>query len=1052
MPSSDLTTYQGLVSLIFDRRYYRRAEDGVIVAIDGDRCDIRLLASSNIIRYVEVIGDIATLQVGQEVALRWRDNRPQVMCAETAAVSATSGGGGGWPIDNQTLELSIYGLRVKTHGIGLEHLNFEPAMKDHTHRDDPFTVGGWQITNSGVIWKHNTRIYPSGQIALGLEDNVIKLDSQHDIYRMWVGATQPENADFSLSKLGEVFAYAGEIAGWTISATKLSKNNLELDPQGKIKVGTGNDVAYLSSVDSIWREWIGHETPASAPFRVNKLGDVWAESATITGSIKSSNYVAGISGFYLDAGGHLEAEDVKIRGRIDTTVFTKSQISTISGQMLVSLGVVLIADVEDTDTSIDVDVNVFSTGDIIHLKPHPNRSEYMMITSMGQGITGGYRYTVERNLDESGADDFYTGEVAVRKGSAAVTRDIFPLASGDEGGEFGDYQPGGSGGSSGGGWLVLDGESPFFGVNARLGPVWNQFTRVVQIGNLVGCPLEEYQTETWGLFIGDDATYMTYDQDNGLRIRAIGNDADSEIDKTGIATDYFALKKVAAAPSYVDARGRFFFVNDGGTLKTKVRMKDGATETEITLAHNDHGSLEGLSDDDHEQYILADGSRNVTGAMIFESGLTINEDGDDADTRIESNNLDDAFFINAGDDNVIVGGQSIHLGNDIAFGIQSRTEGGWSKSQSVAFMELGDVEGGSDGIQFGHLHYVDGSYDAKFMILANGIYYDPDDDSWHDIDNTRYGIYYAQTSRAVAGTTVGHFFYITGGVDSVVLHDYFHICTTEIAFNQNSLDVDFRIKTNTLANAFVIDAGDSTLSLDIRAIFKEQTRPSAPSSGYGTVYPKDGGDLYYQNDAGREMPLSHLRVIHDDFWGDSLDTRWADESTGTGYLTLQANSPSRVTIATGATAGGIGFLSEGAYYHWDPTETISMIARFRVTDLASTYTGIAFDIGLFSVDNDNRVWIRHGDAAYLRLYTWDDGLATNVLLGTIAADTWYTVYMTLTSSYVRGQLGDGTIQEITDYLPDEDLRMKMISYNATHNVDMALEIDYITLLPGVAIL
>lgn len=37
----------------------------------------------------------------------------------------------------------------------------------------------------------------------------------------------------------------------------------------------------------------------------------------------------------------------------------------------------------------------------------------------------------------------------------------------------------------------------------------------------------------------------------------------------------------------------------------------------------DHGALTGLSDDDHTQYLLADGTRAVSGAMVFSAGLTI---------------------------------------------------------------------------------------------------------------------------------------------------------------------------------------------------------------------------------------------------------------------------------------------------------------------------------------------------------------------------------------------------------------------------------------------
>lgn len=36
----------------------------------------------------------------------------------------------------------------------------------------------------------------------------------------------------------------------------------------------------------------------------------------------------------------------------------------------------------------------------------------------------------------------------------------------------------------------------------------------------------------------------------------------------------------------------------------------------------DHGSIGGLGDDDHTQYVLADGSRDITGGITITGGLT----------------------------------------------------------------------------------------------------------------------------------------------------------------------------------------------------------------------------------------------------------------------------------------------------------------------------------------------------------------------------------------------------------------------------------------------
>jgi len=51
------------------------------------------------------------------------------------------------------------------------------------------------------------------------------------------------------------------------------------------------------------------------------------------------------------------------------------------------------------------------------------------------------------------------------------------------------------------------------------------------------------------------------------------------------------------------------------------------TKVEIPVGVDDHGDLSGLSDDDHTQYLLANGSRNLTGDLAVDSGVKI--DGKD---------------------------------------------------------------------------------------------------------------------------------------------------------------------------------------------------------------------------------------------------------------------------------------------------------------------------------------------------------------------------------------------------------------------------------------
>ncbi len=87
----------------------------------------------------------------------------------------------------------------------------------------------------------------------------------------------------------------------------------------------------------------------------------------------------------------------------------------------------------------------------------------------------------------------------------------------------------------------------------------------------------------------------------------------------------------------IPVTGDWIIYSDGGVLKRAL-----ISELEKII---DHGSVGGLADDDHTQYLLADGSRNVTGNMIFEDSVKAlfgtDSDGevyhDDADMYIINN-------------------------------------------------------------------------------------------------------------------------------------------------------------------------------------------------------------------------------------------------------------------------------------------------------------------------------------------------------------------------------------------------------------------------------
>jgi hypothetical protein len=165
--------------------------------------------------------------------------------------------------DEQSIENSISGLRVKTGGIDLGHLSFSPALEGHQHKhEDPFSKAGWKVSDAGTIWQGDTYIFADGQIALGSGTGTIKLSSNDPNYRIWGGAVVPEvNEDgvflgkFALKADGSIIARLGEIAGWTIATDYLEADS----GSAKIQAGANPYIALGAATDYLTGTgfWVG---------------------------------------------------------------------------------------------------------------------------------------------------------------------------------------------------------------------------------------------------------------------------------------------------------------------------------------------------------------------------------------------------------------------------------------------------------------------------------------------------------------------------------------------------------------------------------------------------------------------------------------------------------------------------------------------------------------------------------------------------------------------------------------------------------------------------
>jgi hypothetical protein len=181
-------------------------------------------------------------------------------------------------------------------------------------------------------------------------------------------------------------------------------------------------------------------------------------------------------------------------------------LATIGGRIMVAPTTKLIADVNTIQTTIDVEHNNLTNGGYIILKTAPGgvaQTEAMKVASASSVISGGYRYTVERDKDGSGANSWVNGDAVAYLGKNA-----------------------------GEGYLELTSTStihndsgPNMTIYARTGTTtWNANNPVVSVGNLES--FVDYSSDEFGIAVGDDLNNsslssfkgFTADRSNGLRL------------------------------------------------------------------------------------------------------------------------------------------------------------------------------------------------------------------------------------------------------------------------------------------------------------------------------------------------------------------------------------------------------------------------------------------------------------------------------------------------------------------------------------------------------
>lgn len=181
------------------------------------------------------------------------------------------------------------------------------------------------------------------------------------------------------------------------------------------------------------------------------------------------------------------------------TLVAQNTLATIGGRILVGPTDTLIADLSNVATTIDVKYNNLSNGDRVYMESS-GKVEFMAITSTASVITGGYRYSVTRNLDGTGANSWFAGDAVFDTGQAGSGFiDIYSVRG---------VNP-----------ATVEAGPTIVG-NVRNSATYNDWSPTWAIGNLNG--VYGYGVDTYGVALGKYAAsnnQVLIDSTYGIRIR-----------------------------------------------------------------------------------------------------------------------------------------------------------------------------------------------------------------------------------------------------------------------------------------------------------------------------------------------------------------------------------------------------------------------------------------------------------------------------------------------------------------------------------------------------
>lgn len=364
-------------------------------------------------------------------------------------------------------------------------------------------VGAGAVTNAYGIRQYNTKLNSfAGNIALGLTASQVS----------GCGGTQLiaiENATAPTVSITDSFIfYAKDFAAGNSCPYFRTEN-------GTI-IGLNQSLLTTDNVTFVQGTFTTLTSPAATNLTIAPTGDV-IFNPTGNDILPTTNYdlnLGSLSKKYLT----LHAAELWVE-----TLVAQETIATIGGRILVAPTTLLVVDLASGDTTIHVKHNNLANGDRIYLEAN-GKVEFMAVTSGAGGGAGDYTYSVTRNLDGSGANDWYAGDAILNTGTTGDGFiDIYSIRGVKSASEYG----------------------PTIVGNVRTGTTYNQWDARWAAGNLNG--LYGYSTDIYGFAAGEAAeTWVAIDSTNGFRVMH-GAAVKTQIDASGNASFVGSITAAAGA-------------------------------------------------------------------------------------------------------------------------------------------------------------------------------------------------------------------------------------------------------------------------------------------------------------------------------------------------------------------------------------------------------------------------------------------------------------------------------------------------------------------------